>query len=36
MQKNDQVVFCRLPGCRNKADKDFNIIMLVTMIVMIL
>ena len=30
------MVFCRLPGCTNQADKDFNIIMLVTIIVMIL
>ena len=30
------MVFCRLPGCTNQADKDFNIIMLVTIIVMML
>ena len=32
MLKRDKMVSCRVPGCTNRADKNFNIITLVAII----
>ena len=35
MFKKDKMVSCRVPGCTNQVDKDFNIITLATIIMLI-